>query len=622
MSFRIKEENEKALRERFPEVVDGLEQWDGHKDGEPEPFIQKIDSISILAVNKGNELFRLNSLYSSETMTDFWYNEVFDESVLKPKVVMFGFGNGEFIKKFLAKAPEDAKIYVYEPCVNIFSLVVSEYDVSEIINDKRFVLYINGLDKKRNFSNIIEDDLSITDVKTIILTSHPNYPCLFKKEYQTFCDYAQRAVTIVYTNYSFMGTWGQRLNENIEHNLLQLIDSYSLTGLEEVCEDFPAIIVGAGPSLDKNVDELKKAKGKSLILATDSAVRTLSAHGIVPDMIISVDPIKDEKYLGGNDFEETPLLTSVHAGWKLVSAHKGKQFFENKADWHIQSYLTANDIVMPVFDTAGSVASTAYSFARFLNCRTIILVGMDLAYTNDKTHTEHSTVAHRTIEDIGDEESDIDIYGNSIRSSADMKSYKIWFEERIQKYPEIKIVDATEGGALIVGTEILKLKEAIDKYCTLEFDVQKAFNNAKPLFDKQRKETFIEYVSGIPDAMEENIRKIKKINQYYEKMLDLIYRNKYNTGEMKRLSRQSNDLLFEVENDPLMDFARNGSNKETNEIYENVNCLEKDEKTELISVIEIGKQYINCLKDSIETVMPEVKEMIDRFEDRKLEDKE
>ena len=48
---------------------------------------------------------------------------------------------------------------------------------------------------------------------------------------------------------------------------------------EEDLSDVPAIIVAAGPSLNKNVQELKQAKGKALILVVDAALRAVVNTG-------------------------------------------------------------------------------------------------------------------------------------------------------------------------------------------------------------------------------------------------------------------------------------------------------------------------------------------------------
>ena len=56
--------------------------------------------------------------------------------------------------------------------------------------------------------------------------------------------------------------------------------------------EMPAIIVSAGPSLNENIEELKKAKNKAFIIAVDTAMKPLLRNGIIPDMYAIIDGTK------------------------------------------------------------------------------------------------------------------------------------------------------------------------------------------------------------------------------------------------------------------------------------------------------------------------------------------
>src|SRR5262249_55438366 len=52
----------------------------------------------------------------------------------------------------------------------------------------------------------------------------------------------------------------------------------------------PAILVGAGPSLDANIPQLLAVADRALIIAAAPAARPLLHAGITPDLIVAVDP--------------------------------------------------------------------------------------------------------------------------------------------------------------------------------------------------------------------------------------------------------------------------------------------------------------------------------------------
>jgi hypothetical protein len=52
----------------------------------------------------------------------------------------------------------------------------------------------------------------------------------------------------------------------------------------------PVVIAGAGPSLDGVIDDIKAARKRIFLLATDAAVKPLMHNDVIPDLIISIDP--------------------------------------------------------------------------------------------------------------------------------------------------------------------------------------------------------------------------------------------------------------------------------------------------------------------------------------------
>ena len=52
----------------------------------------------------------------------------------------------------------------------------------------------------------------------------------------------------------------------------------------------------AGPSLDKNIQELKKIQGRALIIVVDAALRAVMRAGIHPDLVCTVDPNPPERF--------------------------------------------------------------------------------------------------------------------------------------------------------------------------------------------------------------------------------------------------------------------------------------------------------------------------------------
>ena len=150
----------------------------------------------------------------------------------------------------------------------------------------------------------------------------------------------------------------------------------------------PAIIVSAGPSLNKNIEELKKAKNKAFIIAVDTAMKPLLRNGIIPDMYAIIDGTKPLELVAVEESRNIPLLSEVRAAHAVMDYHKGKKFFFREFTPYFDRMYEMNHKEWAAMDVGGSVATAAFSLACYLGLGTVIMVGQDLALTGNKTHAD------------------------------------------------------------------------------------------------------------------------------------------------------------------------------------------------------------------------------------------
>src|SRR5262245_18924083 len=77
---------------------------------------------------------------------------------------------------------------------------------------------------------------------------------------------------------------------NTIRNLRHIVEGVDPDRLRDAFSGVPAIVVGAGPSLDQNVRDLRTCAGRALIVATDTAWRPLASAGIDPHIVVALDP--------------------------------------------------------------------------------------------------------------------------------------------------------------------------------------------------------------------------------------------------------------------------------------------------------------------------------------------
>lgn len=155
----------------------------------------------------------------------------------------------------------------------------------------------------------------------------------------------------------------------------------------------PAVVCGAGPSLDVSAPQLAARRGGCAVLAADSALRTLARHGVQADIAVSIDVAKEP----GKCLPEAAwwpkqvLLSSLSPpAWREFPEGR-RHFLVNRqitTDW-----LAAQGVPRPPVAVAESCGATALELARWLGCAPIHLMGLDLALSGGQRHTSGAEAA-------------------------------------------------------------------------------------------------------------------------------------------------------------------------------------------------------------------------------------
>ena len=373
---------------------------------------------------------------------------------IKVPVFFFGLGNGYYLKALLEWAKEDSVFFIVEPDSVIYETIKKEVIFSEFLEDNR-LHFLSGMDRE-NFSELWIRYVNEKNASMLVTCIHPQYAECFQKEYRFYLEVIRDCQMKIRSTIDTAKSHGTRRAENMLISLQLLLENKILAPPpKEWVKQIPMIIVAAGPSLDQNIEDLKKAKGKAIVLAVDRAAHILKQHGIIPDLMVTVDPIKDSVYL--QDMVGIPLLCNFASNQNTMRQHNGNLIFYG-AIGYIQQLLRKIGQNTLGQEAGGSVATAAFSICKDLGIETIILVGQDLAFKNGHSHAAGEDL-FRNMKKYQIE----GINGELIETRADWYLFLRWFEQEIQKNPQINVIDATEGGAKIHGSEIKKLSEVLEE---------------------------------------------------------------------------------------------------------------------------------------------------------------
>lgn len=608
------EKNMEFLRKKDPELAEKLAEY--QKEGKREAVFAQEGRFGypVITYEKNGQTYQLSSPFDGEgTYEEKWYSQ-FSDWEYEGMLFCFGMARISHILKFREENPDYLQ-FIYEPSTAVFLTIIEWVDITFL--DKKDLLFVEGINADEWRACIY----TITSSENILTTKYlcvPNYEQIFSEAYLEYTDAIKR---VSESRIMDTGVWirfSEELTRNLRDNIKDIMRGADMTTLiESFPEGKPGILVSAGPSLNNNIDELKNAVGKALIVATDTALKPLLNHGIRPDAFVTVDPSKPLVLFDKDEVWDIPMIIMENGNAQVVEKHKGRKFFSLNWEGVGRTIYERFDKELPFLETGGSVANNAFSFIRDCGCDPIILVGQDLAYTNMKSHADGTF--RDKMQDVNTSERRYieieDIHGNTTLTTADFKHYLEWFEEKIADLEDRKVIDATEGGAKIHGAVLMTLKDAVEKYCKEEFDIGKYFDEAPDVFNKEEKKEVEEYLLDTPDILNKIKKKAKRGKQDYENMIFRIRRDEWGK-ELKSSLKKVGKLTDFLDEDETMKLVAPYLAQYDLAYKQRVRKMDINTTEGLLEMLESGKEYmekiieaVDFLKDDFVAMTEKVKEL-------------
>lgn len=275
--------------------------------------------------------------------------------------------------------------------------------------------------------------------------------------------------------------------ENIAMNLVHYVRTPPIDVLRDRFAGDPAIVISAGPSLRCNIDQLPGLKGRAVLCAVQTALRPLTDRGIVPDFVTSLDfhEISRKFFESVGDLSKVHLIAEPKATWHVTDHFPGlMSLLDNHwARLLIGDGLATRDGLKP----GATVAHLAFYLAEYLGCDPIIFVGQDLAFSGHVFYVPGVEIHRAWRSELNRfcslEQKEWERIarnrpilrqvpshdGGEVYTDELLLTYLEQFEKDIAATPR-RIINATEGGARIRGTESMSLGEAGDRFCRRPID--------------------------------------------------------------------------------------------------------------------------------------------------------
>ncbi len=399
-------------------------------------------------------------------------------------LVIAGFQDGTFVQR-LRKVSGYREMLIAEESKASFLYSVCKYDLSEIFSDSRILIWIEGISTE-SLEKAVEKVMQYHTIKHVFFIMHPEYD----KHHREFADelwkIARNKLDYVETIVNSRVLFENGPCKNELQCISQLYNNSTVDQLFDAIptREFPIIIVSAGPSLGKNVSELVNAYDRALIVVVAHAAEALERAGVRADFVAITDPENGTGYMDFDLNNKCRLIISGYGPADIQKKYNGRCVYLgfNKQLWPIKRI---DSKLNPRLD-AGSVATDMMSLFFEAGFRTFILIGQDLAYDeNGFSHVGGEKEIRVYENDIFYVEG---INGKTLKSRNDWVMFLEFFEKMIKEHDDITVIDATEGGALIHGSLVMTLREALDKFCDREYPIGSWIENLEKGDKEEQKE--------------------------------------------------------------------------------------------------------------------------------------
>lgn len=467
------DQNIAKLKRKFP-----LIKWD---------MLRQLDNsesirVEIESTRKGNSTLKVTA-NGTDTYIHSKYDPVLeagriaDSLEIKPEdqnFLFFGIGLGYIIDIIKSRRP-DATYSIYEPNPLVFLRFLYSRRLSDAFIDSLNNLYIEGFVEDKQLALFVFYQHLGYRIKTVVL---PSYESINAEEYSEFCSRLKASISDkryrVGTKYMLQKKWLLNTMDNFFYTA-RTVNIVNMS--EKVFKGKPAILVASGPSLDEEIENLKRIKDEGLayIFTAGSALFKLAKHGILPDAACALDGSSINydiyKVLFENPENKVPLIFADMLYKEVVSSYNAKMFNVILEDDSLALHYLKNtdNSELKTVKVGPSIAIITLQILHQLQCDPIILVGQNLALKNEyyyapgidfhKNREAKEKIAEKDKANMLQIE---DVYGNTIYTLKDLDMMRRNMEIIINYKGIDNIINTTKGGARIEGTTFTELSELME----------------------------------------------------------------------------------------------------------------------------------------------------------------
>lgn len=365
-------------------------------------------------------------------------------------IVVFGFGAGYHVKALLQR--EDVNgILIIDRGMSMLKSVLGSIDLSDVLSDPRVSLLV---DKSiayiqeylpANYLPAVTGDFNTLSLRSRVETDKNYFNAVF--------DSIKFVLDTLSDDYTVQTWFGKRWFINTIANLEPAERAVTiLSPKRNIC------VAAAGPSLEKQLEDIVRRQSNSFLISTDTALACLLKNDIKPDLVISIDcqQITYHHFMAGYP-RDIPLVLDLASPPQLSRLSDKTIFFTSGHPF--SKYINRNWRNFPFVDTSGgNVTHAAVSLADSLGAHNIYIYGADFSYPEGKSYARGTYIyPYFTSRSVRTESLETDFY-NFLYRKDNITMMKTDYGFRYHTRPMLSYKERLENFAERINANIIPVE--------------------------------------------------------------------------------------------------------------------------------------------------------------------
>ncbi len=616
--------------------------------------LNALDFTRFTLAENGNIFDKYNQVFIYENMQaelESYASSILAQTPRYPFICIYGIANG-LLAQLLAHNYQH--ILVFESNIELFILALSLVDISKELFSGQIYLLDTKEEKFQNQLLMLFDSKDIFEWLELyeLFIGAEFYKKYYQKELLEIDHFCLENLHIIIRNAGSNLSLPLNCLKNLIHNVPIMLENIPYQRLlsERKNKFHTAIIVSAGPSLNKQLELLNKFQENAVIFAADGALKSLEMANIKPDYVLNIDFANHAlKFFDPPNTKECASKSEQSPSYNPAAKSNLQNTEQNKAPKQdylaILSILTHPDLLQRLdnkcvvlnedafcrrfnlndfgyIETGTMVSHCAYVLALELGFKTIIAIGQDLAF--DEAGNSHAK-GFAFAESLDSDESQkhehklqklkVLAYGGKgeVTTNIAWNDYRIKLEYLFARFlDKATFINATQGGARIRFMQELDFS-VCEQFLT---KTKPKFSPIKPLTANRSEKLLHKFIEKIKEYERAGASLLENANSLKQALESILEANKDLPLAFLQNVKQSIDKLNSELNTST--YLNNSISKvlffeRGRRLSELLRLKISDEKIFLLHFLNNYKDYLSFFDEQITLIQDILNEFLAKY---------